>query len=319
MDSMKVSNLVSGFMILVGVASIIVGIVKVIAANKKQLGKGYKLKTICSSAFLAIFCFFAASLFGQVHSERGECARANHPYSIENITYGQAIDATCEDVQWSGANFDKSEGGTTYLQMDGTCRYGGKKREITIQFNYGTKDWSLIKESTPFEISFVGLDGAKEASDKEMKDIIYYMFEKYAQKHNISLEKSMKNGILYTKAWNEEREDAEDSGYIDVVRESCPRAYSGITYGDAFSNFFDEPEWNYISSEDGKDIVEFTGNCRYDEEEITVCVQFAVNDETFKCTHLDYDGKKQDKEELNSMLDAVFSTYVEDYGAGDEE
>lgn len=329
MDSSTVSSALSGLMIAIGVASIIIGIVKVIQAKKQELGKGYKIKTICISAFMAIVMFFFASLVNQEESNRGQYALENHPYSIKEITYGQAINSTCEDVDWSGTNFDKSEDGNTFLQLDGTCNYKGKKKKIKIQFDYGSKDIATLDKSTPFEISFIGLGGKNETSNEEMKDILYYMFEQYAKKHKITIDESMKNGILSPEAPSDE-EEVEESGtekneteegsqFLNAVKEGYPEAYNGITYGDAFTNFFDKPKWEYFLSEDDKNIVEFTGICQYDGEDMKVCMQFEVKKKTFDCMYLEYDGEVQDKSEINNILDTVFTTYVEDSKSEDKK
>lgn len=319
MDSKIVSDLLFGFIVFVGVAVIITGIYKSITAKKENLGIGYRIKVILSSVLFATVLFAMACMVISVQNERGEYVRQSHPSSIENITYGQAIDAVFEEEKWSGVNFDKSEDGRTFLQLDGKCRYAGKKREITIQFECASEDISMIDEKTPFRITFVGVDGAEEASDKEMKDFIYYMFETYANRHEISLDQSMRDGILYTESLGENEADSEGSNYIKIIKEGSPEEYDEITYGDAFSDFFSDPDWEYVPSENGKDIVQFTGGCLYAEKDITVCIKFIIKDKTFQCTYMDYDGEKQDQDEINYMIDTVFSSYIEDNEMGEAE
>lgn len=131
--------------------------------------------------------------------------KANYPASIKDITYGQAINASCEDIKWSGAGWRESDDGKTFFQMDGKYILDGKKQSITIQFNYG-RGCDTVKESTPFEISFIGLDGAEKVHKDKMEDIMYSMFKAYADKHNITLDESVKDGILYTAGWHKTHE-----------------------------------------------------------------------------------------------------------------
>lgn len=202
MDTGVLMSIIIWVLVLVGIGYILHGIRKLIKAKEQNRKAGYKIWVCISTVFTAVL-FFGAAFFVRYTTEdrQGMQPKANYPASIENITYGQAIDASCEDVKWSGAGWSQSDSGETFFQMDGKYIVDGKNQRITIQFNYG-RGCDTVKESTPFEISFIGLDGAENAYEDEMEDIMYSMFKAYADKHNISLDESVKDGILYTEGWD---------------------------------------------------------------------------------------------------------------------
>ena len=45
------------------------------------------------------------------------------------------------------------------------------------------------------------MDNDIEVYKSDMEDIIYSMFKMYADKNNIPLDESVKDGILYTSGW----------------------------------------------------------------------------------------------------------------------
>lgn len=198
-------DLMIGILILLGVCSIIGGIIKLVKSKKEQKGTGYKIKVILLSVFKAVISFYVASYIHTTISGIAAAPMVNYPSSIENITYGQAFDIACEDIKWSGASEQiGEEGGNkfTFIQMDGKYTYGGEKHDIIIQFRYKFGvSFDEIDESMPFQISFVGLDGDNEAYEDDMEDIIYSMFKMYADENEIYLDESVKDGILYTEGW----------------------------------------------------------------------------------------------------------------------
>lgn len=64
--------------------------------------------------------------------------------------------------------------------------------------------------------------------------------------------------------------------YVRFMKEASPVAYPDITYGDAFEEFFSNCKWEYFKSTEGQNVVEFTGNCMYDNENATVLIQFLI-------------------------------------------
>lgn len=144
-------------------------------SKKQQKGTGYKIKVILGTVFTVIITVLFVSAMDIMLGEIGEYPMANYPSSIENITYGQAFGIACENVNWSGVNESASEDGNSYIQMDGKCMYGGEKHKIKVQFQYHFEtSIDSVDETTPFEISFVGLDNDIEVYKSDMEDI--YLF-----------------------------------------------------------------------------------------------------------------------------------------------
>lgn len=65
--------------------------------------------------------------------------------------------------------------------------------------------------------------------------------------------------------------------YVRFVKEACPEAYPNVSYGEAFGGFFGNCKWEYFQSEDNQDVVEFSGNCMYDDKTAVVKAQFLVS------------------------------------------
>lgn len=85
------------------------------------------------------------------------------------------------------------------------------------------------------------------------------------------------------------------NSYVEMVKNGSPELYPNITYGEAFEAFFDNCEWEYFASEDGKDVVEFHGNCMYGNDRVAVLVQFVVNETagSFEVWTAAIDGEEQ--------------------------
>lgn len=333
MDAKLLLDILIGVVVLVGTVVIINGIYHLVIAQKIKKGIWDKIKIILSSVFFALPCFGMTAFMKFQENKNGELLMANHPSGIESVTYGQALENSCENMKWSFGN-DKTGYGI-FIQMDGECIYGNKRQDIKIQFSTNLSDVMNVDEKTPFIISFIGLNGAKESYENDRKDIIYSMFKAYADEHNIVLDESAKDGILYTADWYTSDENSKDNsdssgsdgsdsnnvtddsiagGYINYIKSSTPRAYPDITYGEAFSAFFGNPIWNYFESEEGDYVVDFTGECVYDGEDAEVYLQFLVNESEFTCYCMEINGEEQDEETLNSVLETVFSDYAEESG-----
>lgn len=201
MDSQSLTNFLKVLLILGGIGSLIFGIVKVIMAGKKGKGIFSRIITIAVSVMAAIICFVGSSAFSSEMKKTGENILANHPASINSITYGQAIENVCGNIEWSRVTAESSSNNRAFVQMNADCTYDDKERKIVIQFDYGTADLTAVDESTPFKISFVGFDDDSQVSVSDMEDIIYSMFEFYASDHQIELDETMKEGLLYTSGW----------------------------------------------------------------------------------------------------------------------
>lgn len=97
--------------------------------------------------------------------------------------------------------------------------------------------------------------------------------------------------------------------YVEVVQDGMLYNISDDeTIGEAFEDFFDEPEWDTFESDKGKRIVEFNGVCEYYGDEADVCIQFEVDEdgEEFEVTYIDIDGESLNDWEIVEVLEAIY-------------
>jgi hypothetical protein len=119
------------------------------------------------------------------------------------------------------------------------------------------------------------------------------------------------------------------------VKSGTNNSYPGITYEEAFENFFAYPTWEYFKgTQDGPDddgdgepdytiddidVVEFTGNCTYSDVEVKALVQFQLDIDagTFEATYLSFNDVPQSSSMITELLSTVFETYMEDHDMSD--
>ena len=122
---------------------------------------------------------------------------------------------------------------------------------------------------------------------------------------------------------------AEDE-HVTAVKGGTNSAYPGITYEEAFENFFSTPTWQYfVGTQEGPDddgdgepdytvenvdVVEFTGGCLYADVEVTALIQFVLDEEagTFQPTYLSFNDVPQSMLMLGGLMETVFTQAVED-------
>ncbi len=116
----------------------------------------------------------------------------------------------------------------------------------------------------------------------------------------------------------------KDHEHVQQIKTAKLPGYEKVTIEEAFHKFFKNPKWKYFVSEDHEEIVEFTGNCVYQEQEVKAKIQFVLNkeDQTFKLKAMAlndiaqnelitaamlqsiYDGDNQEKENQNNKNEA---------------
>lgn len=116
----------------------------------------------------------------------------------------------------------------------------------------------------------------------------------------------------------------KDHEHVQQIKTAKLPGYEKVTIEEAFHTFFKNPKWKYFVSEDHEEIVEFTGNCVYQEQEVKAKIQFILNkeDQTFKLKAMAlndiaqnelitaamlqsiYDGDNQEKENQNNKNEA---------------
>ena len=104
---------------------------------------------------------------------------------------------------------------------------------------------------------------------------------------------------------------ANDVGAVASVKGGSPKSYPNITYERAFEDYFSDPTWKSVGKdEDGNEVVKFTGNCYYFDEDAIAEVKFTVYKEqgSFVVSSVKING--QDMGILgNSLIMDVFEEY----------
>ena len=104
---------------------------------------------------------------------------------------------------------------------------------------------------------------------------------------------------------------------ITRVQNGYPNLIPNITYNDAYSHFFGNPQWRGFEADDGSEVVEFSGECTYDGEYATVYIQFVIDSEdSFSMYYAAVDvGDEKIVADQNMFVDLVytpFATYSEE-------
>lgn len=100
--------------------------------------------------------------------------------------------------------------------------------------------------------------------------------------------------------------DSEDV-YVMAVKSGALYDYPDETIGDAFNDFFSDPEWKSFVSDDGRTIVEFNGGCTFDGEDAQCCIQFEVfEDGTFETDYADIDGMSLNSFDIDVMYETIY-------------
>lgn len=99
--------------------------------------------------------------------------------------------------------------------------------------------------------------------------------------------------------------------YIQMVKNGSPKGYPDITYQEAFGEYFSNISWKYFQADDGRNIVEFHGNCLYNDDTVDICFQFAVDKDqgTFSTEYMGIDGEAQNMLTMSAVVDEVFEEY----------
>lgn len=110
-----------------------------------------------------------------------------------------------------------------------------------------------------------------------------------------------------------------DNKYVQMVKGGYRADDPNVTYEDAFTSFFGTPRWKYFESEDGQDVVEFTGDCTYQDVPVKARIQFVVDEEngTFEASYLAFNEVPQDALTLAAVIAKAFeSAGVVETGGG---
>ena len=102
----------------------------------------------------------------------------------------------------------------------------------------------------------------------------------------------------------------DDDKYVQTVKNGSLDMAKGVPIGKAFDQFFSNEKWESFVSENNERIVEFNGECRWNNNPATCCVQFRIlNDSRFEVSYLDINGVSMNWWDSSGILNKVFQQY----------
>ncbi len=265
-------------------------------------------------------------------------AKAHKPFAkSQNLpyTYAEVFDKYIDKPVWYMDSEDKKTD-TAIVKVDGTLKGTEYSLIMSIEVspNPDDPDGCLIR---PQSVSF---DGTEFISQNDAVEFLCNMFVAYDEGY-----KDL-SGLLSSPGTSDKQGNTELSEtytkevpsvettpneYVLGVKGGTNSAYPGVTYGEAFENFFFNPSWQYFvgtqegPDEDGDgepdytventDVVEFTGDCLYADVEVTALIQFVLDNEagTFQPVYLSFNEVPQNMLMLSELMDTVFSQAMEDF------
>ena len=96
---------------------------------------------------------------------------------------------------------------------------------------------------------------------------------------------------------------------VRLVREGHLEAYPNIPVGKAFDQFFINDSWKSFTSTEKEKIVEFNGECTFDNAPATLKVQFAITGNYFRVHYVGLNNVPLNDFDGLSVLDKVLSEY----------
>lgn len=101
-----------------------------------------------------------------------------------------------------------------------------------------------------------------------------------------------------------------DDKYVQTVKNGSLEMAKGVPIGKAFDQFFTNEKWESFVSDNNERIVEFNGECRWNNNPATCCVQFKIlNDTYFEVSYLDINGVSMNWLDGSSILNKVLTQY----------
>ena len=205
------------------------------------------------------------------------------------------------------------------------CHECGCKVESSADYSYTSSGKTRIEEEIDsiYANSKSGLDVGKVINTRRRTNII---------KAVLSIVGVI---IVITVIVNMARfvgNNVSESGYVLMVKSGCPYLYPDTTYGEVFSYYFDDGNWEYFKgtregpdddgdgfpdyTESNIDIVQFTGSGMYYGVLDDVLIQFELDfdTDTFNVEYLELDGVPQSTWETSAFIAIVFETYLDNHG-----
>ena len=105
--------------------------------------------------------------------------------------------------------------------------------------------------------------------------------------------------------------ETESDKYINIVKDGYLLEYKddNVSCGDVFDYFFSEGEWKYYGSGDDN-MVEYSGECRYNDENVEAVITFKINkdEDGFTAQKATIDDEKYD---VVTLLETAYDDYLD--------
>lgn len=101
----------------------------------------------------------------------------------------------------------------------------------------------------------------------------------------------------------------QDNEYVLMVKHGHDENHPSVTYEEALERYFESPGWKHFESDEGKNIVEFTGEMSYDNAPVKARIQFTLDvpAESFQPTYLAFNEVPQKMGVLYEILDEALT------------
>jgi hypothetical protein len=101
---------------------------------------------------------------------------------------------------------------------------------------------------------------------------------------------------------------SSDSQYFIIVKEGNSKDFPSVKFGQPFDDFFTSPSWTYFKTDDGRDIVEFSGDYMNKEDLVKTSMKFHldVKSNSFQIVGLDFNDEPQKRLTAMDLLSEIF-------------
>ncbi|MFV0618865.1 hypothetical protein ACE418_13325 [Megasphaera sp. WILCCON 0056] len=98
--------------------------------------------------------------------------------------------------------------------------------------------------------------------------------------------------------------------HVQMVRNGTMQISPNVQVGPAFDQFFADGKWEYFKATDNSQVVQFTGECTWENKPAKAKIQFILkNDKSFELGHVDINGVSLNKLESLAMVKKVLNSY----------
>lgn len=198
--------------------------------------------------------------------------------------------------------------------------YYNERGEITIECKYGQHVLTIDNSNI-----YIGRNGSHHAKNTEEAECLdSYIRKIFNPNEPVNPYRQYKKMKSHRKNWiliqvvviiaciiafsiGAGESDLGDAYMSNNISVSYLTQYSStISIGDAFDNFFDDGKWSSYA-EGALNYVDYTGSCRFGNENVNVVIRFWTSDTEFKVHSVFIDGEEASILGQAALLEAIYS------------